>query len=140
MALNRSFLSLVDANSNRAKEGLRVVEDIARFVLRDKRSTLAAKQMRHNITSAVRILSPKYTDLLHSRDSASDKGRRLNPASEFRKKGISGLLASNFKRVQESLRVLEEIAKISGPGISVAFKELRYESYVLEKKLLLKHG
>lgn len=139
MALNRSFFPVVDANCNRAKEGLRVIEDVARFILRDKKSCSTAKSLRHSVTACVKKLIPKYRDLLFSRDSARDTGRRLNPSSEFKKKNIPGLLASNFKRVQESLRVLEEIAKTSGPKISLPLKELRYESYVLEKKLLLKH-
>jgi thiamine-phosphate pyrophosphorylase len=138
MALSRGFLSIVDANCNRAKEGLRVIEDIARFLLRDKNSVSQAKKIRHSVSACVKLLSPKYARLLEARDSAKDTGRKLNPPSEFKRKNLREVLVSNFKRAEESLRVLEEVSKISGPKASAMIKELRYETYVLEKKLLLK--
>jgi thiamine-phosphate pyrophosphorylase len=43
---------LIDANLNRAREGLRVLEDLARFELDDAALSERAKQIRHGIRTA----------------------------------------------------------------------------------------
>jgi thiamine-phosphate pyrophosphorylase len=137
MALKKDYFAIVDANTNRAKEGLRVIEDISRFILSKKKFTSSIKKLRHAVSGYVTMLSPEYARLLASRDSAGDVGRKINTKSEFKRTGFRALLISNFKRVEESLRVLEEVSKISSKKAASGFKELRYETYVLEKKLLL---
>ena len=138
MELKNKTLSIIDANVNRAKEGLRVVEDITRFMLLKKNPAAGLKKIRHGIDSAVKKLSPDYNALLKSRDSAKDPGRKIKSKTEFSKRTVKQLLAANFKRAEESLRVLEEISKLTSVKAAKQFKELRYKTYEAEKKLILK--
>jgi len=49
--VDRQRQRLLDADFNRAREALRVVEDYARFILDDARLSQAAKQLRHDLCS-----------------------------------------------------------------------------------------
>lgn len=128
--------AIIDANANRAKEGLRVCEDIARFVLQSRTASLKLKTIRHALTRCVSALYPDYTKLLSSRDSRGDVGRRIRNKSEFSRPSFKAVLVSNFKRAEESLRVLEEISKLKNPGYARRFKELRYKIYESEKSVI----
>jgi thiamine-phosphate pyrophosphorylase len=138
MKSKRNIYTLIDANVNRTKEGLRVIEDVSRFILADKKTTPKLKSIRHTVDSAVKKISPDRSALIKNRLSEDDIGRRSRIKSEFTRCDISDILASNFKRVQESLRVLEEITKLVSVPAAVIFKELRYKTYELEKELLVK--
>ena len=142
MALNRDRLLFraADAGINRACEGLRVVEDITRFVFEDKHSSAVLKKTRHKITSLARKVFPDYTKLLASRESPCDVGRKINTKTEFQRKNIVSVFTPNFKRTQESLRVLEELSKIYNKKAAAGFKELRYNIYETEKKITLKYA
>lgn len=129
--------SIIDANINRAKEGLRVCEDIARFALASKKFSSKLKSIRHSINKYGSALGAGYIDLLKSRDSAGDAGRRTKSRSEFKRSGLRDILASNFKRAEESLRVLEEMGKLSDKKAALGFKELRYRTYEAERSVLL---
>src|SRR5437762_3004940 len=96
-----SVWRLLDANANRAREGLRVVEDTARFVLERPDASAALRDMRHRLDEVIR---EHYTTLLRHRDVESDPGREN--ATLPHKEGVTALLASNFKRCGEALRVL----------------------------------
>jgi hypothetical protein len=48
-----AVLRVLDAAANRAREGLRTVEDYVRFVLDDRHLTGQCKQLRHDLTAAV---------------------------------------------------------------------------------------
>ncbi|HDQ26721.1 MAG TPA: thiamine-phosphate pyrophosphorylase [bacterium] len=136
--VNPRLYPVIDANINRLKEGLRVAEDIARFILADRASSASLKKIRHNSNLALKSLKVPYSKLLASRDSGSDVGRRIKNRSELKRENIGGVLISNLKRAQESLRVLEEVSKLSDKKSALKFKELRYETYACEKKLLSK--
>ncbi|MFP4466867.1 MAG: thiamine-phosphate pyrophosphorylase [Candidatus Goldiibacteriota bacterium] len=135
---NNSFYKIIDANSNRAKEGLRVAEDIVRFKYSQKKSLEKIKTIRHKIDAAVKAISPSYNNLLSARASESDAGRRSSGRNEFKRENLSGILIPNFKRTQEALRVLEEVSKLTDARISKKFKELRYDVYEAEKEIVLK--
>ena len=115
-----------------------MIEDVSRFLLADKKTTPVLKSIRHSVDIAVRKISSDYTALIKNRYSENDVGRNSRNKSEFRRGGVSDILASNFKRVQESFRVLEEAAKLISVPAAATFKELRYKTYELEKELLLK--
>jgi hypothetical protein len=135
--LKKTVFTIIDANVNRAKEGLRVIEDITRFIYSAKNTTSEIKKIRHSMTSITSSLSPDYRKLLKSRDSETDAGRGSKIKTEFKRSGIDDIMISNFKRVEESLRVLEEISKLTDTRASAKYKELRYMTYSLEKKLIL---
>jgi len=124
---NNPPLRTIDANFNRFKEGLRVVEDILRY---EYNSPLAKeiKKIRH-------FKLPDYEKIVLSRDAKNDI---LKPtiSSELERKNIKDLIISNLKRAQESARVLEETYKMIDSKTSETFKNFRYKLYTLEKEIL----
>ncbi len=120
---------LLDANANRAREGLRVLEDTARFILNRPDASRALRALRHGLDSLVRL---HYRTLLQGRDIANDFGR-TNRASPHVKAG--DLLAANFKRCEEALRVLEEYGRLLSPDAVTTVQKIRFEVYQWEKKL-----
>ncbi|MBK6880212.1 MAG: hypothetical protein IPN65_02420 [Elusimicrobia bacterium] len=126
----RGARRLLDANLNRAREGLRVLEDTARFVWNAPALFARLRLARHRLD---RITRRAYPALVASRDSAADLGRRMK---ETRRRTPSGLVAANFRRVEEALRVLEEYGKVLSPRASGGFKPIRFEMYMLEKEVL----
>lgn len=129
-----SILRLVDANANRALEGLRVCEEIVRFHFASPRLFGRARALRHGVAAAVRKLPVRPTDLLRARDSQQDVGRR---ASASRVESLERLLLINFQRAKESLRTLEECARLLAPALTPAFQRLRFAAYELERDCLL---
>ena len=122
---------LLDATANRAREGLRVVEDTARFVLDEPQASSELRQLRHRLDQLVRR---HYGTLLQHRDVETDSGRG-NIALRHRQ-GVPALLAANFKRCEEALRVLEEYGRVMSPATVQGLQKLRFNVYQWEKKLL----
>lgn len=126
---------LLDACANRAREGLRVLEDYCRFVLDDAFLCRTLKEWRHDLTTALAELSPNL--LLEARDTQHDVGVELSTPSEQRRDSLREVVQANCKRLQESLRSLEEYGKIHSPSLGQALEQLRYRSYTLESALVL---
>jgi hypothetical protein len=124
---------VIDANYNRAKEGLRVCEDICRFVKDDPKATARFKKLRHGLTRAVAVFGLK--DIVASRDIVGDVGRKTIAAESCRS-SIGDIFYANAQRVKESLRVLEEFAKLKDPAVAADLKKLRYTVYEIEKNAL----
>lgn len=131
----REVYRVVDANLNRAREGLRVLEEIARFVLDDAELTSRLKEMRHSLTAKMGELPGGVYELVRSRDAAGDVGAGSWTPGEKTREGLFALAVANLKRVQEAARVLEEFGKLLGPAAQ-AFKKIRFETYVLEQEML----
>ena len=129
-ALSPELLRVVDANLNRLKEGIRVVEDIMRYRDNNKTLSLKLKQLRHSAKINETL------ELLKHRDSINDV---LRPTieDELHRTDIKSILTANFKRAEESCRVLEELFKLYSASYSENFKHIRYELYDLEKEILL---
>jgi thiamine-phosphate pyrophosphorylase len=127
--MTKENLRLLDANLNRLREGIRVVEDIYRYIFNDKIISSKLKNLRHN--SRIDI----YNDLLDSRDIQNDV-LKASTKSEQNRTDLTSILIANFKRAQESARVLEEFTKLIGIEISENFKSIRYDLYHLEKSIL----
>jgi len=128
--LSPELFRVIDANLNRLKEGIRVIEDIARYSHNDKALATKLKSLRHQ--SKIDDLQ----NLLASRDSINDV-LRPTVESEMHRSDIESIIIANYKRAQESARVLEEMYKIVEPSRSETFKQIRYELYTLEKENLL---
>lgn len=126
-----SLLRLVDANLNRLKEGIRVVEDVCRFVYEFKDEASKLKSIRHSAKTAYLL------EALSHRDIVGDILKK-STASEKSREDISSLLIANFKRAQESARVLEETLKLFSEEEAEVFKKIRYELYDVEKSLFAK--
>lgn len=133
MAAPKELLRIVDANCNRAKEGLRVCEDICRFIWDDKALAKALKDLRHDLTAV--IGKTGLMTALACRDIEGDVGRSTS-ASERKRAGIQDVFYANSQRIKESLRVLEEILKLIDPKASGHVKKIRYSVYAIEKKSL----
>jgi thiamine-phosphate pyrophosphorylase len=127
--MNSNNLRLIDANLNRLREGIRVVEDIFRYIYNDKNTSLKLKNLRH----LSRL--ENYTELLETRDVKNDVLRE-SIKSEQNREDLHSILIANFKRAQESSRVLEEFTKLSSIKNSENFKYIRYELYTLETVLI----
>ena len=123
----------MDANANRVREGLRVAEDVARFLWDDPRLTRSLKKIRHGVTGAEKRLFTSAARRVRSRDVEGDLGRGNLEASERIRRNPSDLFRANLKRAQEALRSLEEFAKTLGRPEALAFKSLRYECYRAEE-------
>ncbi len=124
---------VIDANYNRAKEGLRVCEDVCRFIRDDEKTTARFKKVRHDLTSAVTVFGLKQ--IVASRDIVCDVGRRTI-AAESRRGSVADIFYANVQRVKESLRVLEEFAKLKDAAAASDLKKLRYTVYEIEKNTL----
>ena len=111
-------LRVIDASLNRAAEGLRFLEDSARFILNDAELTKQLKTLRHGI---IPNDWPFQKQLIQSRDSQGDIGANLDVEGSRDKKSLSSAIVANWRRVQEALRTLEEVAKIEGSVIPVKF-------------------
>ena len=128
------MLRIVDANANRALEGVRVCEEIARFHLASPRRFRQVRALRHAIAQAVRRLPLRAVDLAAARASGDDIGRDA-PAS--RVDSLERLLVINLQRTKESLRTLEELTRLIAPTQTAAFQRLRFRAYEVERELLL---
>ncbi len=121
---------LIDANLNRAREGLRVLEDAARFIHNAPDLSADLKSIRHSLSQVFQRFA---SELMRARDVQRDHQRRdRRPRLE---KTASGLAAANFKRVQEALRSLEEAILLVDPAIHPTLMSLRFKTYQLEQRL-----
>lgn len=128
--INRIF----DANLNRASEGLRVCEEITRFILESRAETSYLKKIRHEINSLAKAL-PAKKDLAKGRNSKNDIGKNIY-ANELKRGNIEDIFLANIQRVKESIRVLEEFSKLINTHIAIRFKKIRYNTYEIEKKII----
>lgn len=135
--MQKSLLRVIDANYNRAKEALRVAEDIARFYLADSDLTRRFKRVRHDLTRILLGFKVPYRHLVEARNSREDVGR-AGLVRDKKRPGWKDLLLSNLKRGQEALRVLEEFSKMVEPRKTAAFQRIRFRLYELEKGSLQK--
>lgn len=128
---------LFDANFNRAKEALRVAEDLCRFVLDDAALSRRFKSLRHELSTVLLGFPVPYVKLLASRDSVQDVGKKSVIRDKARVKW-QDLMIANLKRAQEAMRVLEEGSKIVSENSSRKFQKIRFECYELEKQSIRK--
>ncbi|MFA5275778.1 MAG: thiamine-phosphate pyrophosphorylase [Candidatus Omnitrophota bacterium] len=131
-----SIIRIIDANINRSKEGLRVCEEVTRFMLEDAQLTRELKNARHEISSLIESLISKQ-DLLDCRYSEEDVGMNIL-GKELKRADVEDIFIANIQRVKESIRVLEEFSKLINKQAAIGFKKMRYRLYETEKKALKK--
>ncbi|MEM9881916.1 MAG: thiamine phosphate synthase [Planctomycetota bacterium] len=133
-----SVLRLVDANANRAREALRVMEDAARFLRDDAELAGAIKTLRHDLAAAMRpVAGPEA-----NRDTPGDVGTAISTPAEANRRGAADVARAAGKRLSEALRSIEEYTKTlgdrdSGPAVARGVEQLRYRGYELERRLNL---
>ena len=128
---------VIDANLNRAKEGLRVCEEIFRFVIIDKNLSSQFKKIRHKVSKIVNYIPLNKSDLLNSRNAKKDIGKSPS-ILELKRNDFKDIFFANIQRSKESIRVLEEFCKLLNKKKSIRIKSLRYEIYNAEKKVARK--
>ncbi len=133
--MDPKILRIIDANTNRLMEGLRVVEEVARFILDDKKLTWKIKSLRGKVKTGVFSIG-EGDDLIDKRDSVSDVGKSMYPRSEADRSDIFRIITSNIKRAEEAARVLEEFGKLADSDAGRIFKSVRFDLYTIEKELL----
>jgi thiamine-phosphate pyrophosphorylase len=126
---------VIDANLNRAREAARVLEDYSRFVLNDAYLTQLLKTLRHKIAAAGEKLATGH--LLAARETQADVGTTISTPDEYTRRSPQHVATANIKRLQESLRTLEEFSKIFNGELAQQFETLRYQTYTLERALSL---
>ncbi|MFC1905930.1 thiamine phosphate synthase [Chloroflexota bacterium] len=128
------MLRIYDVNFNRCSEGLRVLEETARFLLNDSELTKNLKHIRHQLAQCYAEIEP---NLLSSRDSVNDVGIQSDLSSEYKRGDIAAIVSANARRAQESLRVLEEYSKLPEAASIDArtIEEMRFSLYQLERDL-----
>jgi thiamine-phosphate pyrophosphorylase len=131
-------LRILDAAANRAREGLRVVEDYTRFALDDTHLTNLTKNARHTLSQILEIVADKHgpAALIAARDTPGDVGTDISTAAEAHRETTVDVVRANAKRVQEAARTLEEYGKILSPEMATQLEAWRYSLYTLEKAVL----
>jgi thiamine-phosphate pyrophosphorylase len=130
--MDKGVYRIIDANLNRAMEGIRVSEDIIRFSSNNERLTRRLKKLRHDIFNAIKGLQKKHLkELLSSRD-IDDVGKGTID-SEKHRENLVDLFLANSQRGKESMRVLEEVLKLFDNSLSQKFKRFRFRLYDIEK-------
>ena len=138
MNFKSSFLRIIDANINRAKEGTRVCEDIMRLAVNDKKKTTKIKKIRHSISKILKDSKIGEREIIRHRNSQSDVGKKIKTKNT--KKNICDIFFANCQRVKEAIRVLEELFYIFDASASRKFEALRFRFYNVEKECIKKIG
>lgn len=127
-------LRIIDANANRAREALRVMEEAARFILNDAELTGALKKLRHELADLMSTIG----GLEAHRDTTADVGTTISTAQEQQRGGLAAVATAAGKRLTEALRAIEEYAKTlpkTASGLPQQIEQLRYRVYSLEQQL-----
>jgi thiamine-phosphate pyrophosphorylase len=132
------ILRILDANGNRGREALRVMEEAARFALDDVALSRELKSMRHAFRAALDALPT--ADPIASRDTPGDVGTSISTPSEGERQSVRDVASAAGKRLSEALRALEEYAKTIDPAVAARLEQLRYRGYEVERRLALRLG
>ncbi|MGD1850038.1 MAG: thiamine phosphate synthase [Cyanophyceae cyanobacterium] len=127
--MQKVVLRILDANLDRAREGVRTVEEWCRFGLNDGDLTALCKEIRQELGLW------HSAEMRAARDTEGDAGTGLTHDREVQRSHVGAVVQANLCRVQEALRVLEEYGKLASPEMGAAFKQLRYQAYLLDSRL-----
>jgi thiamine-phosphate pyrophosphorylase len=132
--MNSAVFRLIDANANRAREALRVLEDYARFILNAGNLSGEIKSLRHELAQT---LSPYLPEAILHRDTPADVGTTIKTPAELKRDDLAAVITAAGKRAGEALRTLEEYLKIENPTDARKIESLRYRLYEIERRLAL---
>jgi len=131
--MEKTAYRILDANFNRAREALRVVEEYCRFVLNDGMLSGRAKQLRHELSQIIAGLD--VASLLCCRDSQQDVGKELRVKGQMKRTTLEDCFTAAAKRISEALRMLAEVGQTIDPVLYDRFEKLRFGAYTLEKDI-----
>lgn len=130
--MNGPLLRLLDANANRAREALRVLEDYARFVIDDAAMSMALKELRHDLAGATRAF---VGEAVLYRDTPGDVGTDNKTPAELKRADVRDIVTAAGKRLGEALRAIEEYLKALSPPDAARVESIRYRFYDVEHRL-----
>jgi thiamine-phosphate pyrophosphorylase len=133
--MDKAIFRIIDANFNRAREGLRVAEDFCRFALNNQLLSGKCKQIRHQLCGAVSKFDAQQ--LIAARDTQNDVGCRVRIAEQMKRASLEDCVSAGFARTTEALRVIAESAATFDTALAQVFEKLRYDCYILEKEIML---
>lgn len=126
-------LRIIDANLNRAREALRVMEEYARLTLDDADLTAHIKEARHELAHSVSDELSRA--LLAARDIVGDVGCGVRTETEFERTDVAAVARAAGKRLSEALRTVEEYGKTLDPALAAVVEKVRYRGYEMERRL-----
>lgn len=127
---------ILDANANRAREALRVLEEAARFLLDDEKLTRAVKTIRHDLAQALALIP----GIEAARDTPGDVGTAVKTPRELQRESVADVVIAAGKRLSEALRALEEYGKTIDSQFAGQIESLRYRGYDVEQRLNIAMG
>jgi len=136
MPVMSSVLRILDANANRVREALRVMEEAARFILNDAALCRLLKDLRHGFTRTLAAVP----GLEFNRDTPGDVGTAINTEAQQTRGSVAEVVIAAGKRLSEALRAIEEYGKtlgdtIGAAGFAAAIERMRYQGYDIELRL-----
>ncbi|MCH8121191.1 MAG: thiamine phosphate synthase [Planctomycetes bacterium] len=133
--MERAVYRIIDANFNRSREAIRVIEEFCRFALNSGPLTERAKQIRHELSSAIGRLNAGR--LISSRDTLGDVGVGKTVDEQLVRGELRDCFTAGCKRLTEALRVLAEMTQTQDRSVAETIEKLRYAAYTLEKDIAL---
>jgi len=133
--MERIAYRIIDANFNRAREALRVMEEYCRFGLNSATLSERAKKLRHELCAAVGRLD--WGKLIAGRDTVGDVGVGQKVEGQHQRKTLKDCFTAAAKRLTEALRAMAEVIATEDRTVAEAVERLRYDSYTLEKDIVL---
>ena len=139
---------IIDANANRAREALRVLEDAARFLLGSRALSETLKVIRHDLSAVLSNMPGGEGVGVAHRDTPADVGTSISTSSEYRRAGPREVVTAAAKRLTEALRSIEEFGKalpelkggMRPADFAAKVEQIRYRSYSVERRLVLAFG
>jgi thiamine-phosphate pyrophosphorylase len=131
----KTVYRIIDANFNRSREALRVIEEYCRFVLDHKGLCARTKHLRHALCGALSELDNQK--LLACRDTVKDVGTNLTVDQQLKRTSLESCLTAAAKRLPEALRALSELIQTFDPALAVRVEQIRYQAYTLEKDIVV---
>ena len=133
--MERGIYRIIDANFNRAREAIRVMEEFCRFALNCGPLTERAKQLRHELSACVAKLDTGR--LIASRDTLGDVGVGKTVDNQLQRASLSDCFTAGCKRLTEAIRTLAEVTQTLDPSVAGTIEKLRYAAYTLEKDIVI---
>jgi len=133
--MERAVYRIIDANFNRAREAIRVIEDFCRFALNSTALFERARQLRHQLSAAIGKLDAGQ--LISSRDTLSDVGACKPINEKLSRNSLNDCVTAGCKRLSEALRTLGEMSQIQNRSAAETIEKLRFDAYALEKDIVL---
>lgn len=131
-----SELRLIDANANRAREGIRTTEDYIRYICNEGRWVARLKEIRHSITDLLGLHFSNF-QLTDGRNVATDPLKASADVVNIipDKNHSKSIALRGLKRAEEALRVLEEYTRAESAATAMQFARRRFELYEAEQWL-----